>query len=242
MLLRDGRLVKGVRYADAKDAGRPETTARVYNAQGADELIVMDIDASKERRRPDFETFGKVAQECFMPLIFGGGLTSIADVHRCMEVGADKICLTATAQDRPDLITEVAEVFGSQAIVLGVDMFPDNRGWKLYDHRSGQVVEGRDPFEWIHEGIERGAGEIRLMNAAREGMREGLDVDLVRAVADVASVPIIIEGGAGTLEHLSEGLSAGADGVALGTMLVFSDNNLVKVKRYLSSTGQDMRL
>lgn len=242
LLLRGGRLVKGVQFTDYRDAGMPDTTARAHNAQGADELILLDIDASREGRAMDLETVRKVAAECYMPLTVGGGIRSLADARACMQAGADKLCVNTTALDDPDLITHLAKVFGSQAVVLGVDITGDADAPKLYDHRSGTVVPDIDPMGWLTRGVELGAGEIRLAAVYREGTRKGMDLKLLQRVQELVSVPVILEGGAGTLDQLGETMSAGADGVAVGTMLVFSDNNLVKVKRYLAAAGHDMRI
>tara|TARA_A100001037_G_scaffold294938_1_gene313421 strand:- start:326 stop:1072 length:747 start_codon:yes stop_codon:yes gene_type:complete len=239
MLLKQGRLVKGVRFRDHRDAGYPPTTARAHSHQGADELILLDIDASKTGQEPDFKTVREVASECSMPVTFGGGVRSIEDARACMDAGIDKICLTTTALDDPALITRLAQIFGSQAVVLGVDVAD---GSCLYDHRSDSTIADPRPIDWIREGVDRGAGEIRLMAVNREGSRSGMELDLLVEVLDAVSVPVILEGGAGTLEHLEEALHAGADGVAVGTMLVFSDNNLVKVKRHLAGSDCDMRL
>lgn len=242
LLLRGGRLVKGVRFKDYRDAGMPDTTARAHNAQGADELILLDIDASREGRATDLETVRKVAAECYMPLTVGGGIRSLDDARACMHAGADKLCVNTTVLDDPDLITRLARVFGAQAVVLGVDITGDADAPKLYDHRSGTAVPDVDPMAWLTRGVELGAGEIRLAAVYREGTRTGMDLKLLQRVQELVSVPVILEGGAGTLDQLGETMTAGADGVAVGTMLVFSDNNLVKIKRYLAAAGHDMRI
>ncbi len=242
LLLKGGRLVKGVRYSDYKDSGRPDTITRAHNAQGADELIVVDIDASSEQRGPDIDAIRRVAEECFMPLTVGGGIRSIDDARNCMAAGADKVMLTTTALDDPRRITDLARVFGDQAVVLGIDVVALNDNWRLFDHRTGEPISGRDYLEWIDECVDRGAGEIRLMSVDREGIRSGMDIELLRTVRERVGVPIILEGGAGSLDHLNEGLEAGADAVACGTLLVFSDNNLFQIKKYLASRGRAMRV
>lgn len=242
LLLSNGRLVKGVRYAAHKDAGRPDTTARAHNAQGADEMILMDIDASRRGRRPDFDAVRAVAAECSMPLTVGGGIRSVEDARDCMAAGADKLCLNTTAIDDPDLITRLARLFGAQAVVLGLDVTRANGRLTLFNHRVGQALTGRDPVAWAKEAVARGAGEIRLMSVDREGTRQGMDLDLMETFMAAVNVPVILEGGAGSLDHLSQALGRGADAVAVGTMLVFSDNNLVKIKRYLAADGHDMRI
>jgi imidazole glycerol-phosphate synthase subunit HisF len=242
LLLRGGRLVKGVTYADHRDAGRPETTARAHNAQGADELLLIDIDASREQREPDLASVASVARACFMPLTVGGNIASVATAQRCMNAGADKICLTTTALDHPGLIGELARVFGTQAIVIGIDVTATGGGRKLYDHRSGKSVPSVDWREWLKRAVGEGAGEVRLMSVDREGTRVGLDMALLEEASALVEVPIILEGGAGSLDQVADAMHRGADAVALGTMLVFSDNNIFKVKSFLKNAGLEMRL
>ncbi len=242
LLVRQGRLVKGVAYADHRDAGRPETTARAHNAQGADELLLLDIDAGREGREPDLMTVAAVARACLMPLTVGGGVRTIETAHRCMEAGADKICLTSTALDNPALIGQLARIFGTQAIVLGIDVITTNRKRCLYDHRARRPVAGIAWNEWLKRGVGEGAGEVRVMAVEREGTRAGLDVALLADASALVNVPIIIEGGAGSLDQLAAAMRAGVDAVALGTMLVFSDNNIHKVKSFLKNAGLAVRL
>ncbi len=242
LLLRHGRLVKGVAFRDWRDAGAAESTARAHNAQGADEIVVLDIDASRERRAPDFAALRRVAAECFMPVTFGGGIGSRDRARQAMDSGADKLMLTTTALDDPGLIGDLARLFGTQAIVLGVDVMRRDMGLALYDFRRAALRPDRPVLDWIGEAVARGAGEIRLMAADREGRRCGMDLELLRTVRERVRVPVVIEGGAGSLDHLAAALEAGADGVAVGTMLVFADNNLVKIKRYLGGRGCNMRV
>ena len=241
LLLRQQRLVKGVAFADHRDAGHPVTTARAHNAQGADELLLIDIDASREGRGPDLATIELVAKECFMPLCAGGGIRSVADAKAVIDAGADKILVNSAALDRPALLGEIAGVFGAQAVVLAIDVVKEPDGYRVHDHRSGTAT-ARDPFTWAREAVASGAGEIRLCRVESEGRRTGLDLDLLGQLRPLVSVPIIIEGGAGGLSDVSAGLDAGADAVALGTLLVFSDNNLVKIRRYIAGTGRKVRL
>lgn len=240
LLLRRGRLVKGVRYADHRDAGNPATVARAHNAQDADELFVVDIDASREGRGPDMAAIAKVANECAMPLTVGGGVGDLAAASACMAVGADKLLVTSAALDRPSFIGDLARIFGSQAVVVGVDVTGAEGRWRLFDHRVGGPATPAAQ-DWIVRVVEEGAGEIRLMAVDREGTRSGLDLELLALARGLVRVPIVLEGGAGSLEHCAEALRAGADGIALGTMLVFSDYNLVKIGRYLAGAGQWIR-
>ncbi|HET6493552.1 MAG TPA: imidazole glycerol phosphate synthase cyclase subunit [Burkholderiales bacterium] len=242
LLLRNGRLVKGRYFRDYRDAGAPETTARAHNAQGADEILILDIDASREGRRPDFPALRRVAAECFMPVTFGGGIRSREDALRALDAGADKVSLTTAALDRPGLVEDLAYMLGSQAIVGGVDVLAGGAGPLVYDFRRDAPVDGRSVVQWIDELVARGAGEIRITCADREGSRAGMDLGLIGCLATRLKVPLVVEGGAGVLDHLAEALNAGASGVGVGTMLVFSDNNLVKIKRFLRSQNCSMRL
>ena len=239
LLLKEGRLVKGTCFRDYRDAGNPKTTARAHNAQGADELVLLDIEAARQGRGPDVRTIRTVAAECFMPLTVGGGIRTLADARDCMDAGADKLSVTSGALDDPDLITRLARVYGAQAVQLGIDIIDDGGTPKLYDHRHEKSLP--DPMDWIRRGVALGAGEIRLTAVHREGTRTGMDLDLLARVRALVNVPVILEGGAGDLDHLDAAMAAGADGVALGTMLVFSDNNLVKIKRFLAAEGHHMR-
>jgi len=241
LLLRRGRLVKGERYANHRDAGNPATTARAHNAQGADELLLLDIDASREGRGPDLEAVGRVAAECFMPLTVGGGIDSVERARECIAAGADKVMVTTAAMDNPELINRLAHAFGTQAVVLGVDVVEEHGRRTLYDHRTGASRVG-DWLAWAQEGAKRGAGEIRLMDVSREGTRAGPDLAFLRKARSGIDRPLVVEGGAGSLEHLAAMLATGADAVAVGALLVFADNNLVKVRRFLSSAGAAMRV
>jgi cyclase len=233
-------LVKGVRYADHRDAGNPATVTRAHNAQDADELLLLDIDAAREGRGPDVLAIAKVAEECAMPLTVGGGIRNLATAAACIGTGADKLIVTSAALDRPRLIGELARVFGSQAVVVGIDVGGAAGSWYVYDHRLRRPAE-MAVAEWIKRAPEEGAGEIRLMAVDREGSRGGFDLDLLALAQTLVQVPIVLEGGGGSLEHCDAALHAGADGIALVTMLVFSDYNLVKLSRYLASRGHRMR-
>ncbi len=238
--MRKGRLVKGVRFGDYRDAGAPATSCRAHSAQGADEIMLLDIDASREDREPDFEALKKVAPEVQVPLTFGGGLSDVDRIHRAIEAGADKICLTTVALDNPDLIEQAAHKFGAQAVMVGMDIVRRDGKPELFDHRTRQTVT-KPLRDWVSEAVDRGGGEIRLCAVDREGTRQGLDVELYNEVRSQVNVPIILEGGAGDLAHVAAAMGAGADSIGLGTLLVFSDNNLVKARRFLANAGLDVR-
>ncbi len=240
LLLEGGRLVKGTKFQDRRDAGRPETTARAHNAQGADELLLLDVTASREGREPDFETIALVAEECFMPLCVGGGVSSAETAMQCMNCGADKIFVNAAAMDRPELINELAERFGSQAVMVGIDVMEANGEAALYDHRTGEVAP-RGWKDWMREAASLGAGEIRLMSVDREGTRQSMNTDLLREAEALVDLPVILEGGAGNVADIDRAMTEGATAVAVGTMLVFSDNNIIQIKRHLANHGHNMR-
>lgn len=233
--------MKGVRFAAHEDAGAPATTCRAHSAQGADELLLLDIDAARENRAPDFATLEAVAAEAQVPLTFGGNLRDLGLIRRAIESGADKVCLTTASLDSPALIDAAAHRFGAQAVVAGIDVVMRDGAALLFDHRRGAPIASPGLDAWIDEAVARGAGEIRLCAVDREGTREGLDLELHARVASRVRVPIILEGGAGNLNHVAAAMKAGADSIALGTILVFSDNNLVKVRRFLQEAGLQVR-
>lgn len=241
LLLQGERLVKGQRFGGYRDAGNPVTTARSYDAQGADELTLLDINACREGRPPDLDTIRKVAMECSVPLTVGGGISSVEDARKCMAGGADKISVNGAIGKNPQLITELARVYGTQAVVANITVGEQDGRTVLWDYLSDSPVSGQDPGEWIHRLIGLGAGEIRLTAVHREGMQAGMDLGAFKDLAQGVEVPIILEGGAGSLEHLDEAFQAGADGLAIGSLLVFSDNNLVNVKAFLLDRGHHMR-
>jgi cyclase len=202
----------------------------------------MDVMASKEGRGPLLDTIREIAEECFMPLCVGGGIRNSDDATACMDVGADKLCLTSQAMDKPELVMELARRFGSQAVVVGVDVIHDDNGiLRLYDHRKMLTIKDSDPFQWASKMINMGCGEIRLMSVDREGTLQGYDLDLYQKMRELINVPIILEGGAGSLDHLEAAFKAGVDGVAVGGMLVFSDSNLVKIKQHMKTRKCNIR-
>lgn len=244
LLLRGGRLVKGVRFADHRDAGRPDTTARAHDSQKADEIAALDIDASKLGREPDYAAFAAIADAAATPLTVGGGVRSEDIARRCMDAGADKLALTTAALDTPGLIDRLARRFGAQAVVIGLDIVKDDVGHRrLFDHRRG--APSASPLDWrawAAQAVDRGAGEIRLLSVDREGRRIGFDLELFTEARAALRVPIVLEGGAGGLPDLDAAMRAGAEDLGLGTLLVFSDNNIRKIKSFLANSGHVIRL
>jgi cyclase len=238
-----GRVVKGIKFVSLVDAGDPVEQGRRYDLEGADELTFLDITASSDKRAIVSELVRRVADEVFIPLCVGGGLTSIEDVRAVLRAGADKVSLNTAAVERPELITEGATVFGSQCMVVAVDARRrrEGEGWEVYTH-GGRRNVGWDAVEWAARAEELGAGEILLTSMDRDGTRDGYDVGLTRAVADAVSIPVIASGGAGKLEHFYEALTAGgASAVLAASLFHFGEFQIGEVKAYLRERGVVVR-
>ena len=245
--VKDGRVVKGVRFVDLRDAGDPVEAALAYDAQGADELVFLDITASHENRDIMLEVVRRTAEGIYMPLTVGGGIRSIEDVRRLLRAGADKVSLNTAALERPALIREAAERFGSQCVVVAVDARRRGAGrdetgrWDVYSH-GGRRATGRDAVEWAREAAGLGAGEILLTSMDRDGTKDGYDLELTRAISRAVSVPVIASGGAGSLEHLWEGLVEGqADAVLAASIFHFGIYTIAEAKAYLRERGVPVR-
>ncbi len=241
--VKDGRVVKGVRFVDLRDAGDPVEAALAYDAQGADELVFLDITASHEGRRTMLDVVRRTAEGIYMPLTVGGGIGSIEDVRQLLRAGADKVSLNTAAVQRPGLIREAAERFGSQCIVVAIDARRRAaRGWEVFTH-GGRRPTGSDAVAWARGVVELGAGEILLTSMDRDGTKDGYDLELTRAVADAVTVPVIASGGAGALEHLWEGLvEGGADAVLAASIFHFGIHTIAEAKRFLHERGVEVRL
>ena len=239
-----GRVVKGVRFVELRDAGDPVAVARAYEAQGADELAFLDITASSDGRETMVEVVRAVARQVFMPLTVGGGIRTPADIRRLLQAGADKCSLNTAAILQPGLIDEAARQFGSQCIVLAIDARrnPGGRpGWTVYTH-GGRNPTALDAVEWAREGVRRGAGEILLTSMDCDGTKNGYDIPLTRAIADAVPVPVIASGGVGTLDHLREGIVAGhADAVLAASIFHFGEFTIPAAKAYLAGHGIEVR-
>jgi cyclase len=245
--VKDGRVVKGVRFVDLRDAGDPVEAALAYDAQGADELVFLDITASHEARETMLDVVRRTADGIYMPLTVGGGIRSVDDVRRLLRAGADKISLNTAALERPTVIREAVERFGSQCIVVAIDARrepgrPDETlRWGVYTH-GGRRPAGRDAIEWAREAVELGAGEILLTSMDRDGTKDGYDLELTRAVSQSVSVPVIASGGAGSLEHLYEGLVDGcADAALAASIFHFGTHTIAEAKAYLRGRGVEVR-
>ena len=245
--VKDGRVVKGVRFVDLRDAGDPVEAALAYDAQGADELVFLDITASHEARDTMLDVVRRTAEGIYMPLTVGGGIRSVDDVRRLLRAGADKISLNTAALERPAVIREAVERFGSQCIVVAIDARreparPDEPPrWGVYTH-GGRRPAGRDAIDWAREAVALGAGEILLTSMDRDGTKDGYDLELTRAVSQSVSVPVIASGGAGSLEHLYEGLVGGcADAALAASIFHFGTHTIAEAKAYLHGRGVEVR-
>jgi cyclase len=260
--VKDGRVVKGTRFVDLRDAGDPVEVAAVYDQQGADELVFLDITASHERRGIMLDVVARTAEQVFMPLTVGGGIRTLEDIRGLLRAGADKVSLNTAAVRDPELIRRSAERFGTQCIVLAIDAkrraasrepragtdAPRRWGlgargsWEVFIH-GGRTPTGKDAVAWAQEGEKLGAGEILLTSMDRDGTKDGYDLELTRAIAEAVGIPIIASGGAGTLEHLHDGLVAGkADAVLAASIFHYREITIPAVKRYLADRGLPVRL
>jgi cyclase len=240
-----GRVVKGTNFVDIRDAGDPVELAARYDAGGADELVFLDITASHEGRDTIVDLARRTANDVFVPFTIGGGIRSIADAQAVLDAGADKVAVNSAALARPELIDELAGVFGSQCVVAAIDARARNgrEGWDVYAQGGRRRAEGRDAVEWARECAERGAGEILLTSMDRDGTELGYDLPLTRAVADRVPVPVIASGGAGRLEHLAEGIEqGGADAVLVASILHYGTHTVAEAKRAMAAAGVDVRL
>lgn len=241
-----GRVVKGIKFVEIRDAGDPVECASNYDAQGADELVFLDITASSDGRRTMIDVVNRTAETVFMPLTVGGGIRTVADVREMLQAGADKVSVNTAAIQNEDLIREAAERFGSQCIVLAIDAKrrggDPKSGWEVYTH-GGRKPTGIDAVAWARRATELGAGEILLTSMDADGTKTGYDIPLTRAIADAVSVPVIASGGAGELSHLRDVLRDGrADAVLAASIFHFREHTVGSVKAYLHAEGIPVRI
>lgn len=239
----EGRVVKGVRFVELRDAGDPVAQARAYQEQGADELTFLDITASHENRDTIVDVVQAVAREIFMPLTVGGGIRTAADIRKLLQAGADKVSINTAAISDPDIMNEMSAQFGSQCIVLAIDARRNESGdgWTVYTHGGRQATD-REAVAWAREGVQRGAGEILLTSMDRDGTKDGYDLELTRAVSEAVSAPVIASGGAGTLQHLYEAVTEGkADAVLAASIFHFGEFTIGQAKQYLKDRGVVVR-
>ena len=236
-----GRVVKGINFVNLRDAGDPVELAARYDAEGADELVFLDITASSGARDTMVEVARRTAEEVFIPFTVGGGVRTVDDARRLLRAGADKVAVNTAALSAPHLVTELAEEFGAQCVVVAIDARRALRGWEVYTH-GGRKPTGLDALSWADEVESLGAGEILLTSMDRDGTREGFDLELTRAVAEACSVPVIASGGVGTLEHLVEGVVEGkADAVLAASIFHFGEHTVADAKGALAAAGVAVR-
>ena len=242
-----GRVVKGINFLDLRDAGDPVELARTYDAEGADELTFLDISASHEGRATTMEIVSRTAEEVFIPLTVGGGISSVDDVDRLLRAGADKIAVKSAAVHRPELVAEIADRFGNQVLVLSVDArrvtgggASTDSGWEVTTH-GGRKSAGLDAIEWARRAADLGAGEILLNAMDADGTQDGFDLDLIAAVRREVTIPVIASGGAGAVEHFAPAVDAGADAVLDATVFHFSTLRISDVKGALARAGHPVR-
>ena len=236
-----GRVVKGTRFLDLRDAGDPVELAAFYDAGGADELVFLDITATSDKRATVVELARRAADEVFVPFTIGGGVREVADAQAVLDAGADKVSVNSAAVARPELIDELANVFGAQCVVLAIDAKrrPDG-SYEAYV-AGGRTPTGKDAIEWAREGVERGAGEILLTSMDRDGTKDGYELTLTERISRAVDVPVIASGGVGEPQHLIDGLSAGADAVLAASIFHYGTHTIPEVKEALRSAGFPMR-
>jgi imidazole glycerol-phosphate synthase subunit HisF len=236
-----GRVVKGTRFIDIRDAGDPVELAAHYDREGADELVFLDITATSDKRATVVELARRAADEVFVPFTIGGGIRSAADAQAVLDAGADKVSVNSAAVARPELIDELARVFGAQCVVLAIDAKRAGAGRFEVHVAGGRTANGREAVAWAREGVARGAGEILLTSMDRDGTQDGYDLELTTAIAEAVEVPVIASGGAGEPEHLVDGLRAGADAVLCASIFHYGRYTIDAVKARLAEAGVPMR-
>ncbi|MCM3585138.1 imidazole glycerol phosphate synthase subunit HisF [Mesobacillus maritimus] len=241
--VKDGRVVKGVQFVQLRDAGDPVELARFYDEQGADELVFLDISASNEGRKTMVEVVKAVASELAIPFTVGGGINSLEDMKRILRSGADKVSLNTAAVLNPSLITEGADFFGSQCIVVAIDARydPELGSWRVYTH-GGRTATDREVIEWAREAVRLGAGEILLTSMDSDGEKKGFDLKLTKAVSEAVTVPVIASGGAGNADHFVDAFIEGkADAALAASIFHYKETSVAEVKAYLRDKGVEVR-
>ncbi|MCF7969586.1 MAG: imidazole glycerol phosphate synthase subunit HisF [Methylococcaceae bacterium] len=243
----NGRVVKGVKFVDIRDAGDPVEVARRYDREGADEITFLDITATHHDRDTIVHVVEQVASEVFIPLTVGGGIRKLEDIRRMLNAGADKVGINSAAVFNPEFVREAAEKFGSQCIVVAIDAKKvsgagEANRWEIFTH-GGRKETGIDAIEWAKKMVRYGAGEILLTSMDRDGTREGFDLDLTRAISEAVTVPVIASGGVGNLQHLADGVTKGkADAVLAASIFHFAEYSVQEAKEHMASQGIEVRL
>ena len=237
----DGRVVKGVKFQEIRDAGDPVELSRFYNEQGADELVFLDIGASYKSRETLIDVVRQVSAQVFIPLTVGGGIRSVEDMRNMLLAGADKVAMCTSAIKNPNLLSEGAEIFGAQCIVLSIDAKRVGSAWHAFTH-GGRNDSGIDAVEWAKRGAELGAGEILLNSIDQDGTQQGYDLELNARVSELVGIPVIASGGAGNIQHMVEAITLGkADAVLLASLVHFGDYTIPQIKTYMREQGVVVR-
>ena len=239
--VKNGRVVKGVNFEGLRDAGDPVEAAIRYNEEGADELTFLDITASYEKRKPIVDIVKKVAKEVFIPLTVGGGISSLNDIYDLLNVGCDKVSINSAAVKRPEFINEGAKRFGSQCIVVAIDVKKTGNSWNVFV-KGGRVDTGIDAIEWAKEVVDRGAGEILLTSMDTDGTKTGFDIEITKTISEMVNVPVIASGGAGKMEHFKEVFENRADAALAASIFHFREIDIMDLKRYLKNEGISVRI
>ena len=235
-----GRVVKGTRFIDIRDAGDPVELAAFYDREGADELVFLDITATSDKRATVVELARRAADEVFVPFTIGGGVRELGDAQAVLDAGADKVSVNSAAVARPELVSELGEVLGAQCVVLAIDAKRAGESWEVFV-AGGRSATGRDAVAWAREGVERGAGEILLTSMDRDGTQDGYDLALTRAIAGAVDVPVIASGGVGGPEHMADGFAAGADAALAASIFHYGRFSIREVKARLAAAGVPVR-
>jgi cyclase len=239
--VKDGRVVKGVNFVGLRDAGDPVEVAKRYNEEGADEITFLDITASNENRDTIVDILERVAQEVFIPLTVGGGIRTLDDIYRLLQVGCDKISINSHAIKNPDFINQASKRFGSSTIVVAIDAKKTGNSWNVFIN-GGRVDTGLDALEWAKEVERRGAGEILLTSMDCDGVKNGYDVVLTSKMSKMLNIPVIASGGAGTMEHIKEAFLHNADAALAASIFHFKEIDIMDLKKYLKNEGIPVRI
>ena len=239
--VKNGRVVKGVNFEGLRDAGDPVEAAIRYNEEGADELTFLDITASYEKRKPIVDIVKKVAKEVFIPLTVGGGISSLNDIYDLLNVGCDKVSINSAAVKRPEFINEGAKRFGSQCIVVAIDVKKTGNSWNVFV-KGGREDTGIDAIKWAKEVVDRGAGEILLTSMDTDGTKAGFDIEITKTISEMVNVPVIASGGAGKMRHFKEVFENRADAALAASIFHFREIDIMDLKRYLKNEKVSIRI
>lgn len=239
--VKDGRVVKGVNFVGLQDAGDPVEVAARYNNEGADEITFLDITASHEKRDTIVDVLAQVAKEVFIPLTVGGGIRTLDDIYRLLNVGCDKVSINSHAIKHPDFINAAASRFGTSTMVVAIDVKRTGPGWNVYIN-GGRIDTGIDAVQWAKEVADRGAGEILLTSMNADGTKNGYDLEVTQMISDLVDIPVIASGGAGTMQHIEEAFTHGADAALAASIFHFQEIKIMDLKRYLNEKNIEVRL